>query len=39
LEVGTRAKIEVEHYSDIDMMVQKENGRFVFLHNNGEPYP
>lgn len=39
LEVGTRATIEVAHYSDIDMMAQKENGRFVFLHKNGESYP
>ena len=39
LEVGTRAENEEAQYSDIDMMVRKEGGRFVFMHKNGEPYP
>jgi uncharacterized cupin superfamily protein len=38
LEVGTRAAMEVAHYSDIDLAARKENGRFVFTHKNGEPY-
>ena len=38
LEVGTRAKVEEAHYSDIDMMAHKADGRFVFTHKNGEPY-
>jgi uncharacterized cupin superfamily protein len=38
LEVGTRADTEVAQYSDIDMTVRKQNGRFVFTHKNGEPY-
>jgi uncharacterized cupin superfamily protein len=38
LEVGTRAETEEAQYSDIDMMVRKSNGRFVFMRKNGEPY-
>ena len=39
LEVGTRAESEVAHYSDVDMVARKENGRFVFTRKNGEPCP
>jgi uncharacterized cupin superfamily protein len=39
LEVGTRAQTEEAHYSDIDMMARKVDGRFVFTRRNGEPYP
>jgi uncharacterized cupin superfamily protein len=38
LEVGTRAATEEAHYSDIDMMASKRDGKFVFMHKNGEPY-
>lgn len=38
LEAGTRAPTEVAHYSDIDMMGRKRDGKFVFMHKNGEPY-
>ena len=38
LEVGTRAETEEAHYSDIDMVVRKENGHFVFTRKSGEPY-
>jgi uncharacterized cupin superfamily protein len=38
LEVGTRAETEEAQYSDIDMMVRRTNGRFVFMRKNGEPY-
>lgn len=38
LEVGTRAENEEATYSDIDMMVRKENGRFVYTRKSGEPY-
>jgi len=38
LEVGTRADNEEAQYSDIDMMARKEDGRFVFMHKNGEHY-
>ena len=39
LEVGTRAATEEVHYSDIDMMGSKRDGKFAFRHKNGEPYP
>jgi uncharacterized cupin superfamily protein len=38
LEVGTRAPREEAQYSDIDMMVRKSDGHFVFTRKNGEPY-
>ncbi len=38
LEAGTRAATEVAHYSDIDMMGSKRDGKFVFTRKNGEPY-
>jgi uncharacterized cupin superfamily protein len=38
LEAGTRAATETAHYSDIDMMGQKRDGKFVFTRKNGEPY-
>lgn len=38
LEVGTRAKTEEAHYSDIDMIARKSDGGFVFTRKNGEPY-
>jgi uncharacterized cupin superfamily protein len=39
LEVGTRDANEAAHYSDIDMMARKRNGKFVFTRKNGEPFP
>jgi uncharacterized cupin superfamily protein len=39
LEVGTRASVEQAHYSDIDMLARKEDGRFVFTRKNGDPFP
>ena len=39
LEVGTRADHEEAHYSDIDMMAQKEGGNLVYMRKTGEPYP
>lgn len=39
LEVGTRAEMEEAQYSDIDMMVRRTDGRFVFTHKDGKPYP
>jgi uncharacterized cupin superfamily protein len=38
LEVGTRAETEVAQYSDIDMVVRRSDGRFVFTRKTGEPY-
>ena len=39
LEVGTRAAAEDAQYSDIDMVVRRDGGAFVFTHKNGDPYP
>jgi uncharacterized cupin superfamily protein len=39
LEVGSRAKAERAHYSDIDMMVVRDGADFRYTHKNGEPYP
>lgn len=39
LEIGTRASTEEGQYSDIDMVVRKQNGRFTYARKNGEPYP
>ncbi len=39
LEVGTRATAERSHYSDIDMMVTRDDKGFRYTHKNGEPYP
>jgi uncharacterized cupin superfamily protein len=39
LEVGSRAKAERAHYSDIDMMVVRDGADFRYMHKNGEPYP
>ena len=38
LEVGTRAKSERAHYSDIDMMVTRDDKGFRYSRKNGEPY-
>ena len=35
----TRAATEEVHYSDIDMTASRRDGKFVFSHKNGEPYP
>ena len=39
LEVGTRAETVEAQYSDIDMMVRRTDGRFVFTHKDGKRYP
>jgi uncharacterized cupin superfamily protein len=38
LEVGTRAKHERAHYSDVDMMVVRDDKGARYTHKNGEPY-
>jgi uncharacterized cupin superfamily protein len=38
IEVGTRAAAERAHYSDIDMIVVRDNSEFRYVHKNGEPY-
>jgi uncharacterized cupin superfamily protein len=37
LEVGSRHPLDVTTYSDVDMMVANEDGRYV--HKDGTPYP
>ncbi len=39
IEVGTRAASERAHYSDIDMMVTRDDRGFRYTRKNGEPYP
>ena len=38
IEVGTRAQAERAHYSDIDMMVTRDDKGFRYTRKNGEPY-
>jgi uncharacterized cupin superfamily protein len=38
LEIGTRAKVERAHYSDIDMRVERDENGARYVHRNGEPY-
>ncbi len=38
LEIGTRTMDEDVVYSDIDMRMQKRDGKTAFLHKSGEPY-
>jgi uncharacterized cupin superfamily protein len=39
IEVGTRAASERAHYSDIDMMVVRDEKGARYTKKNGEPYP
>jgi len=39
IEVGTRASAERAHYSDIDMMVTRDESGARYTKKNGEPYP
>jgi uncharacterized cupin superfamily protein len=39
LEIGTRAATERAHYSDVDLVLERDAGGMRFLHNSGEPYP
>ena len=38
IEVGTRAASERAHYSDIDMMVVRDEKGARYTRKNGEPY-
>ncbi|MGB8894395.1 MAG: cupin domain-containing protein [Pseudolabrys sp.] len=38
IEVGTRASTERAHYSEIDMMVVRDEKGARYTKNNGEPY-
>jgi uncharacterized cupin superfamily protein len=39
LEIGTRTANTRAFYSDIDMMVMRENGVDRYVHKDGTPYP
>jgi uncharacterized cupin superfamily protein len=39
LELGDRNETDRVDYPDIDMKLHKENGRYVFTHKDGNPYP
>jgi len=38
LEVGSRAASEKASYSDIDMLFERTDKSYRYLHKNGEPY-
>lgn len=38
LEIGTRAKHERAHYSDVDMLVVRDDRGTRFTHKDGTPY-
>lgn len=38
LEVGTRSGDEDAEYPDVDLRLEKRDGKAVFLHKSGEPY-
>jgi uncharacterized cupin superfamily protein len=38
LEIGTRAKTDDIAYPDVDLRVEKRDGRFRFFRKSGEPY-
>jgi uncharacterized cupin superfamily protein len=39
LEIGTRWVRERAEYSDIDMIMERDESGARYLHKNGEPYP
>ena len=39
LEVGTRAKRERAHYSDVDLVYDRDESGFRFSRKSGEAYP
>jgi uncharacterized cupin superfamily protein len=39
LEIGTRLSRERVVYSDIDMVLERDEGGARYLHKSGEPYP
>lgn len=38
LEIGTRSKHERAHYSDVDMMVVRDDSGMRYTHKDGKPY-
>jgi uncharacterized cupin superfamily protein len=39
LEIGDRNDADKVDYPDIDMKLEKRDGKYVFLHKNDKPYP
>jgi uncharacterized cupin superfamily protein len=39
LEVGTRAARERAHYSEVDLVLDRDEGGVRFSHRSGNPYP
>lgn len=39
IEVGSRAAVERAYYSDIDMMIVRDDKGARYMKKNGEPYP
>jgi uncharacterized cupin superfamily protein len=39
LEIGTRAKSERAHYSDVDLLLDRDDGAVRFSRKSGAPYP
>lgn len=37
LVIGTKSRQEIAHYSDVDLRVSIENGKFSFTTRNGDP--
>jgi uncharacterized cupin superfamily protein len=38
-EVGTRSAVDEVVYPDDDMALHENDGRYVYTHKNGDPYP
>jgi len=39
LEIGTRSKGEIAHYTDVDLALSYDaSGKMMFTHKSGEPY-
>jgi uncharacterized cupin superfamily protein len=38
LEIGTRAKVERAEYSDVDLLVVRDDNGARYTHKNGDPY-
>lgn len=39
LEIGTRAPADTVHYADVDLHIEKRDGRNHLSRKSGEPYP
>ena len=39
LEIGTRAGHERVHYPDVDLVGEKDDRGYRFVHRSGDPYP